>query len=261
MYKSVEAIEKLRREKIRILESVYTEPTISAVYQKQTLLNSMSMNIYTDAAAAIIDTLELDGASKRLVPVISGRLGELRFKSVPPESEVDDAYDRSINGSAAPGNNDFNYVSENGGSSVSKKGSVHRIRGKMLPQFLIALAVQGIGIPLLINKCSVLVKVLVLVGNGVLMTVEVIKYYQWQKKKTVEEESRSEGYHEYMERKRLQNGQQTSTRVKTRDDMKREAIEQVRKDNLEELNSWFDSFVRITEEEINRAVSERRGTQ
>lgn len=248
MYQSIEAIEKLRKEKINVLESVYSEMNMNAVYQKQTLLNSMSINIYTDATSAIIGTLDHDGVSKRVLPRISGRLEELKFKSVPAESVIDEAYNQSIRESQKAEKSKYTYVTDNNTKVNPERNRVINIKGKYFPLFLTALIAQGIAVPILINGASVLVKVLVLSANGVAMSVEVLKYYQYQKKaaskrrQTVNNVRRTPNYN-------------TDNPESVRDDMKRQAIFQVYKDNLAILNRWFDQFAEITKQEIERELA------
>lgn len=250
MYQSIQAIEKLRKEKVEILQSVYSERTIKAVYQKQTLLNSMSINIYTDAVSAIVDTIEKDGAGKRVIPRISGRLEELKFKSVPAESVIDDAYNRSINDAQNGRDSQYSYHAGNRAADTPRQGSVVKIKGKGLPLFLAALIAQGIAVPILINGFPVFVKVLGNIANGVIMSVEILKYYQYQKKK-------SAGGNASSDPKSTPGSVEVRDPDSAREDMKRRAIDQIYRDNLGILNLWFDHFVEITAQEIGAELEKK----
>ena len=252
MYQSLEAIEKLREEKIKILKSVYSEMNIKAIYQKQKMLNSMAINIYSDATSAIADALIRDGAGKRILPRISGRLDELRFTSVPAESVIDEAYKQSIMGSENSENNQYSFETVNRREPRAAQGSVINIKSKSFPLLLAWLIAQGIIVPILINGASVLVKVLALSANGALMSVEVVKYYQYQKKKVERANA---------QREQKQNAERVTDSDAARDDMKRQAIFRVYSDNLESLNRWFDNFAEITRQEIERELAKKEDKQ
>lgn len=233
MYKSIEQIKKLRKEKQGILKNVYQGNDPDAVYNNQKALGAMSVSIFTDAANAIMPTLQEDGVSNIVWPNISLRLNKLSFISVPTASEIREKYKQGV---ANP-----TLVEING--AQPKPGTKTSVRKISTPVFLALLAAQGIAVPLLVSFTGgrkwALVKIIPCAINAALMVIEVVKYFNLlpvKSKKTLFTPARESSAADY-------------------DAMYRRAIQEVYRDNCKKLNDWFDVLERITTEEIEKALA------
>ena len=87
MYKSIEQIKTLRAEKHDILKNVYQSSNPDDVYKKQSALGSMTINIFTDVANAIMPALQEDGASSKNQRYFSGKRSSF-FQPVTSEDDT-----------------------------------------------------------------------------------------------------------------------------------------------------------------------------
>lgn len=234
MYKSIEQIEKLRKEKQTILQNVYQSNDPDAVYKNQSALGIMSISIFTDVANAIMPTLQADGVSNIVWPHISLRLNKLSFINIPTMSEIREKYKESVTNPTV--------VEINGAQpDLGKKMSVKKIS---TPAFIAWLAAQGIAVPLLLNFIGgskwALVKIVPCAINGAFMVIEVVKYFNWiptKNKKNI-----------------FLSSKKAATSTVDYEVMYERAIQEVYCDNRKKLDDWFDILEKITIEEIDKAL-------
>lgn len=239
MYESIKEIRKLKEEKRKVLEHVYGSGSLDDVYKKQKDLGSMSISIFTDVANAIMPVLGEDGVSNVVWSKISLRLDKLSFISVPTASEIREKYKKSVDNP--------NVVKIDG--DLPKPGTRDEVKKIPLPAFLLALASQGIAIPLIINAIGgtklALVKVVLYAVNAACMVIEVVKYFDLfskKTKKTTFTPSKAESLH-----------------TVNYEEMYKQTIQQVYGDNCKRLDDWFERLEKITREEIDKALREREG--
>ncbi len=227
MYESVKQIEKLRQEKLLILNNIYESGTYDTVYKNQDALGHMAMSIYTDVGNAILAVLHQDGVGKIVWPNISIRLDQLSFVNIPSKEDLQKDY------------NDLKKSTSKHGSSnnAAKPNKV-----SMLIFFTI-LAAQGITVPLILNTVgrptSTPIKILKAV-NIACMVGEIMGYFDIfplkHKKDTV-----------------IAGPNDTKANYEA---MCKKAINEIYINNKQRLNAWFDALVKITEEEISKAAKE-----
>lgn len=235
MYKSIERIQQLRAEKQAVLRSVYNNSSLDDIYQKQSMLGSMSISIFTDVANVLLPTLKEDGVGNIVWSSISLQLDKLSFISLPTTSELREKYKADVEHSAV--------------IHIDGDAPRPRTRTKVkvsLPKFLMQLAIQGIAVPVLLHAVSgtklALVKVLCVI-NAVCMVIEVIRYFDLLARVSP--------------RPRLLKSKAEMPDVNY-EDVYREAIQEVCRDNTKKLDDWFDVLEKITTEEINKALGKVR---
>ena len=234
MYKSIEQIKTLRAEKHDILKNVYQSSNPDDVYKKQSALGSMTINIFTDVANAIMPALQEDGASNVVWSKISLRLNKLSFISVPTASEIREKYKKSIENPTV--------VRINGAQPKPRtKTDVKKIP---TPAFLALLAAQGIAVPVLLSFIGgskwALVKIIPCAINAALMVIEVVKYFNLlpaKSKKTI-----------------FAPAKEAPASMIDYNAMYRRAIQEVYRDNRKKLDDWFDTLEKIATEEIAKAL-------
>ena len=235
MYESINQINKLRAEKLDILNDVYQSDNPDDVFKRQSALGSMAISIYTDVADAVMpDAFQEDGVSNIVWSNISLRLDKLSFISIPTASEIREKYKQSI---AHP-----TVVKING--AQPKPGTKTDVKKIPIPVFLTLLAAQGIAVPVLLRFVGgrewALVKIIPCAINAALMVIEVVKYFNLfpaKRKKTL-----------------VAPAKEASAPASDYDAMCRKAIQEVYLDNCRKLNDWFDALVKIATEEIEKAL-------
>lgn len=232
MYKSIEKIRQLRTEKQAVLRSVYKGGSPDDIYKKQSALGSMSISIFTDVANVLLPALQEDGVGNIVWSSISLRLEKLSFISVPTSTEIREKYKESMD----------HPTVVNIDGEAPKPRTRTKVKKISLPKFLTVLAIQGIAIPLLLHTVGgtklALVKILCVV-NAVFMIIEVIKYFDLLPSKPM---------------KPLIRKPRQEPVPADYEDMYREAIREVYRDNCRRLDDWFDVLERITTEETNKAL-------
>ena len=236
MYKSIEQIKTLRAEKHDILKNVYQSSNPDDVYKKQSALGSMTINIFTDVANAIMPALQEDGVSNVVWSKISLRLNKLSFISVPTASEIREKYKKSIENPTV--------VRINGAQPKPRtKTDVKKIP---TPAFLALLAAQGIAVPVLLSFIGgskwALVKIIPCAINAALMVIEVVKYFNLlpaKSKKTI-----------------FAPAKEAPASMIDYNAMYRRAIQEVYHDNCKKLDDWFDTLEKIATEEIEKALGQ-----
>lgn len=229
MYQAIEKIEELRKSKEQIVKEVYKGNNLNEVYNRQRELGSMAINIYTDAANAIIPVLQNDGVNNVVWSRISLRLNKLSFISVPSAAELREKYKKAVDN---PTILDVNEKKP----APGKKMKVRKIK---LPAFLLALAAQGIAIPLFLSSTKQIA--LVKIGstvNAAFMIIEVVKYFD------LIESIKSKFFPSFA--KKAEPDYQA---------LYIQAIQEARNDNLKRLNNWFDKLKEVTAEEIDNALN------
>jgi len=236
MYKSVNEINSLRAKKHKILKDVYKSSDPDDVYKKQRALGSMSVSIFTDVADAIMPALQKDGVSNVVWSSISLRLNKLSFISVPAASEIREKYKQSV---AKP-----TVVRIDG--AQPKPGAKTDVKKISTPAFLTLLIAQGIAVPVLVSFTGgskwALVKIIPCAINAALMVIEVVKYFNLLPAK----------------RKKAHSAPAKETSASKADctAMYSRAIQEVYLDNRKKLDDWFDALVKITTEEIEKALGD-----
>ena len=270
MYKSVEQIERLRQEKLQILSSVYENKSLDRVYEKQNELGKMAISIYTDVADAVMPVLKEDGVGNIVWPNISLRLERLSFISVPSSAEIEREYRKTNPSGVKEEKKRYSAPVARIDDDMPKTHTETKVKKIALPAFFALLAAQGIAIPLIIKAIGgtavALVKVLNIV-NGTCMVIEVIEYFDLFS--SMKKRKKSEAYVDITDKNSYSASKKEKsvmgaddivvgrTETAVDDDKIRErAIEEVYKDNVKALNEWFDKLVRITEEEIEKALKE-----
>lgn len=238
MYKSIEQIKKLREEKHDILKSVYQSNNPDDVYKNQRALGTMSINIFSDVANAIMPTLQEDGVSNDVWSHISLKLNKLSFISVPTAAEIREKYKQGV---ANP-----TVVRIKG--AQPKPGTKTNVKKISTPVFLALLAAQGIAVPLLVSFVGgskwALVKIIPCAINAALMVIEVVKYFNFpvKRKKTL-----------------FAPAKESPASTADYDAMYRRAIQEVHRDNRKKLDDWFDVLEKIATEEIDKALAKAEG--
>lgn len=257
MEASVDAIEKLRAEKRKILDGVYTEKDIDEVYRRQTALNAMGISIYTDVAEKLLPALEADGVNVEVWADISGGLKKLSFKGIPAASEIRTKYKEAIDASMSAKYGGDYEVEPKDGNAYSKRPAPKtqiEIKGKPLPKLLFAIqAIMEIPVPLVLTvagvKWNVLAKI-ILIANGVAMTIEIIHYFRKYCEKTERNRKKSD----------VGKGGEPVSGVNY-DEWYQKAIEQVQEDNTAILDQWFDDLKKKTIEEAAKARRRRENNE
>ena len=238
MYKSIGKIRNLKKEKQAILRTVYQDCNPDYVYKQQKTLAAMSISIFTDAANAIIPTLQDDGVSNVVWPSIALRLNKLSFIGVPTASELREKYKKSI---------ETPTVIEIEGARP-KPRTEKELKKISTQTFLALLAGQGIVVPLLVSFVGgskwALVKIMPCALNTALMVIEVVKYFDLCPPK---------------KRKKVFASAKQATDSVDYEAMCKQAIQEVYADNCKKLNEWFDELEKITVEEIEKALDKREG--
>lgn len=235
MYKSIEQIQKLRKENHVILKKVYQSNNPDDVYVNQKALGAMSIKIFADVANAIMPTLQEDGVGNDVWSSVSLKLNKLSFISVPTASEIREKYEQGISNPTV--------VRING--TRPKPGTKTDVKKISTPVFLALLAAQGIAVPLIVSFIGgsklALVKIIPCGINATLMVIEVVKYFDLLPAK----------------RKSPLFAPTREAPVTTADydAMYRCAIQEVYRDNCKRLDDWFDALERITTEEIEKALA------
>ena len=239
MYKSIEQIKKLREEKHDILKKVYQSNNPDDVYKNQRALGTMSINIFSDVAKAIMPTLQEDGVSNDVWSHISLKLNKLSFISVPTAAEIREKYKQGV---ANP-----TVVRING--APPKPGTKTNVKKISTPVFLALLAAQGIAVPMLVSFIGgskwALVKIIPCAINAALMVIEVVKYFNLlpvKSKKTL-----------------FAPAKEAPASTADYDAMYRRAIQEVYQDNRKKLDDWFDTLEKIANEEIDKALAKAEG--
>ena len=239
MYKSIEQIKKLREEKLDILKNVYQSNNPDDVYKNQRALGTMSINIFSDVANAIMPTLQEDGVSNDVWSHISLRLNKLSFISVPTAAEIREKYKQGVTNPTV--------VRVNG--AQPKPGTKTNVKKISTPVFLALLAAQGIAVPLLVSFIGgskwALVKIVPCAINAALMVIEVVKYFNLlpaKRTKTL-----------------FAPAKESPASTADYDAMYRRAIQEVCRDNAKKLNDWFDALEKIATEEIDKALAKAEG--
>lgn len=239
MYKSIEQIKKLREEKHSVLKNVYQSNNPDDVYANQRALGTMSINIFSDVANAILPTLQEDGVGNDVWSSISLKLNKLSFISVPTASEIREKYKQSI---ANP-----TVVRING--TQPKPGTKTDVKKISTPVFLTLLAAQGIAVPLLVSFIGgskwALVKIIPCAINAALMVIEVVKYFNLRPEKS--------------KKAIFAPVKETPAPTVDYNAMYRRAIQEVYRDNCKKLDDWFDALERITTEEIEKVLAKAEG--
>lgn len=236
MYKSIDQIQKLRKEKCDILDNVYRSNNPDDVYANQRALGAMSINIFTDIANAIIPTLQEDGIGNDVWLNVSLKLNKLSFISVPTASEIREKYKQGV----------ADHVSVRIDGVQPKPGTKTNVKKISIPVFLTLLAAQGIAVPLLVSFIGgrkwALVKIIPCAINAALMVIEVVKYFNdllpSKRKKTP-----------------FAPAKKAPASTINYDAMCRRAIQEVYRDNCKKLDDWFDTLEEITTEEIGKALA------
>lgn len=234
MYKSIEQIQKLRGEKQGVLSRVYQSSNLDSVYENQRELGAMSISIFTDAADVVLPVLRGDGVGNVVWSNISLRLDKLSFISVPTAAEIREKYKKSVENPTV--------IEING--ATPKPGTRTEVKKIPLPAFAAALVAQGIAIPLFFGTKLALVKILGVV-DAACMVIEVLKYFDWfpkKNKKTLVSPPKAD-----------------SADNVDYEDMYKEAIQEVYRDNCKRLDAWFDQLEKITIEEIDKALRKVEG--
>lgn len=254
MSNTIDAIEKLRESKENEVKRVYEVQDLDTVYERQATLNSMAGSIYTDVANVMLPVLKKDGFSALVWPNISGNLDQLRFIGVPTASEIREKYGKAVAGAVGSEKKDYEIISQNIHGRPKEKETVY-IKEKSLPGFLVRLAAQGIAIPLVLKTVGhswpVLAKVIFGAVAGVIIAVEIIKYFNIPKRgfkgnvKTHSPSPRTAG--------------KPSEPHMDWNALYFKAIERVKEDNLKELNRWFYNLKKLTEKELQNAVARGEG--
>lgn len=251
MSETIEAIEKLRNAKENEVKEVYTVQDLETVYERQTVLNSMAGSIYTDAANVMLPALKRDGFSALVWSNVSGKLDRLNFVSVPTASDIREKYGKAIRESTGKGKGDYVLSPQDKDVRTRpKENETIYIKEKPLPPFLALLAAEGIAIPLVLKTIGhnwhVLVKAVFGAVVGVVIAVEIIKYFDIPEK--------------ILKRKVKAPEAHPRAAAKTPepdidwDSLYSESIKKVEKDNLTELNRWFNNLKRLTEKELQKAA-------
>ncbi len=233
---TIDQLQKLRAEKLQVLDDVYQSRDLDDVYNRQSALGSMSISIFTDAANAVMPALKNDGVGNVVWSNISAKLEKLSFISVPTATEIREKYKESVENPTV--------VNVNG---TPKPGTKTKVKKIPLPVFITELAAQGIAVPLLLHTiCGTklaLVKILGDMVNIVFMGFEVVKYFDLLPKKRRNKTifaAPKEGF----------------ASAANYEAMYKEAIKEVHRDNRKKLNDWFDRLEEITKEEIGKALKE-----
>ncbi len=235
MYKTIEQIKKLREEKHDILKNVYQGNNPNDVYENQRALSTMSINIFSDVANAIMPTLQEDGVGNDVWSYVSLKLNKLSFISVPTVAEIREKYKQGV---ASP-----TVVRING--AQPKPGTKTNVKKISTPIFLTLLAAQGIAVPLLVSFIGgskwALVKIIPCAINAALMVIEVVKYFDLLPVKS--------------KKKQFARKKEVPTSTADYDDMYRRATLEIYRDNCKKLDDWFDALEKITTEEIDKALA------
>ena len=235
MYKTIEQIKKLREEKHDILKNVYQGNNPNDVYENNRALSTMSINIFSDVANAIMPTLQEDGVGNDVWSYVSLKLNKLSFISVPTVAEIREKYKQGV---ASP-----TVVRING--AQPKPGTKTNVKKISTPIFLTLLAAQGIAVPLLVSFIGgskwALVKIIPCAINAALMVIEVVKYFDLLPVKS--------------KKKQFARKKEVPTSTADYDDMYRRATLEIYRDNCKKLDDWFDALEKITTEEIDKALA------
>ena len=235
MYKTIEQIKKLREGKHDILKNVYQGNNPNDVYENQRALSTMSINIFSDVANAIMPTLQEDGVGNDVWSYVSLKLNKLSFISVPTVAEIREKYKQGV---ASP-----TVVRING--AQPKPGTKTNVKKISTPIFLTLLAAQGIAVPLLVSFIGgskwALVKIIPCAINAALMVIEVVKYFDLLPVKS--------------KKKQFARKKEVPTSTADYDDMYRRATLEIYRDNCKKLDDWFDALEKITTEEIDKALA------
>lgn len=233
MYKAIQQIRKLRKEKQAVLSRVYQSNDLDMVYENQTALGSMSVSIFTDVANVILPVLQEDGVNNIVWPNISLRLEKLSFINIPTAAEIRAKYKKGVD-------NPMIVKIDGPAPEPGEKTKV----ALELPAFLALLAAQGIAVPLILNILGAPKMALVLV-DATLMTVEVVAYMGIRSKR---------------QKKGLPTpAEGASAPAVNYEDMYEKAIREVYRDNRKRLDAWFDTLEKITEEEIGKELKKTEG--
>lgn len=254
MFKSLESVEKLRQEKMKVLDEVYAIKDLDTVYQRQTKLSSMTMTIHTDAANAIMPVLSLDGVDEYVWSSISCRLGKLQFAAIPTASTIREKY-RKVVEDSFDGSKEFDVKPAFRSDITPKKHSKFRIKKTSLPGFLIGILVQGVAVPLVLNilgnRFLVLAKISPAINaiNTALIIIEILQFFEIPKK--IRNRKKADSTQNLVSK-----GNNKNSASVDYDQLYVEAIENVHKDNRDELNRWFDLLARATYEEIKKELGD-----
>lgn len=269
MNNSIQAINKLHKEKMMVLDQVYAVKNLDEVYKRQTALNSMAINIYTDAAQVMMPALVEDGLQAVTWAEISKKLSRLSFIGVPTAAEVRDTYKMTIEQAAQNPKNEAIIIRPENELQFSntkpEKGEQFRATKKEeLPLPLKKIAAFGIAIPLILEliggrKFLVLVRVLQSISLGV-MVIEVIRYLDALKNFKFFDNIKAA-----MHGKTWNNESAIKTEISTKtpnpvkrkmtidfESMYVDAINRVKQDNVNELNRWFRELKRLTQMELTK---------
>lgn len=263
MYKSIEAIEQLRNEKIQALKQVYTVKNANEVYRRQTALNSMAINAYTDVANVLMKTFPEDGVSKTVWAEISSGLGQLKFIGIPSEDELKKDYYKAMK-DIKEEKQGYTIEPEKPINEKPKTNVQFKVKRIPLPVFIAAIALQGIAVPLVVKVAGVgipaLVRIIIDSTNALLMTVEVVMYIKFKKN----QETRKEKIEKDLKRKAkdlIYRNNDNESNISENTNKKMEqwiavSIKKVEQDNLKTLTDWFDNLRALTLQQIEKATAQ-----
>lgn len=274
MYKSIEAIEQLRNEKMNILNQVYAVKDIDEIYRRQTALNEMAIDIYTDASGVLLQSLPQDGVKKSLWSKISADLGQLNFIGIPRGEELKRKYYEAIR--EERNNPNDGYTIETDDTDI-RPGKTILPKKRIIPlaEILTGLVAQSVAVPVIV-KCagaSYITLAKVCTGNAALLAVEIltvlwrIKKNSKENERTFGEEFKSEFEDSKLGRKVISvfkkkvnqpKGELTKTEISEEQlqQMCIKAVKKVQQDNQKMLNDWFDHFRALTEQCIEQATEQ-----
>lgn len=270
MNNSIQAINKLQKEKMMILEHVYAVKDLDEVYKRQSNLSTMAISIYSDAAQVMMPALIADGLQAVSWANISSRLSKLNFSGVPTAAEIRSTYKQAVEQAVQnPKNEAYIIRPENDQqfrNTRPEKGQQFRATKKEeMPGALKKIAAFGFAIPLILEliggqKFHVLVRILQGISLGV-MVIEIIRYFDVFKNNNPIDflKAAVQGkMHSKEPSPKTESGAKISYTTKHKnvvdyESMYIDAINQVKQDNVNELNRWFRDLKRLTQMELAKA--------
>lgn len=218
-YNTIEQIKKLRDDKHVILNKVYQSNDPDIVYNNQKELGSMSINIFTDVANVVMPALQKDGVGVIVWSNISDKVKKLSFISIPTASEIRENHK---NDRVNPASGAQSQVGTNTYGQIITT-----------PVFWSILAIEVIAVLLIVSFVDGSGWLLIILTA--LVFIELVMYFDFFKTFFAPHNEIAHSAENYNE-------------------MYRDAIQKVYRDNRKKLDDWFDDLERITAEEIGKAL-------